>query len=107
MKFVSPPSREGSGAKDLPLALRLRSLRPHVVYFIEQIGGFVMSDVFVSYAREDRSLAQALAEDLENRGCRVWWDAQLVGSDDFQEVILAALARARAAVVICRSGDME
>ena len=59
-----------------------------------------MSDVFISYARQDRNFAEALAGDLEGRGYRVWWDAELVGSDDFQEVILAALARARATVVI-------
>ncbi len=59
-----------------------------------------MSDVFVSYAREDRPLAQALAQDLERRGYRVWWDAELVGSDNFYDVILAALVKARAAVVI-------
>jgi hypothetical protein len=62
--------------------------------------GRFMSDVFISYARTDRNLAQALAKDLKELGYRVWWDAELVGSDDFQDVILAALAEAKAAVVI-------
>ena len=66
-----------------------------------------MTDVFISYAREDRSIAQALARDLEGRGYRVWWDAELVGSDDFQEVILAALAKARAAVVIWSKASVK
>jgi hypothetical protein len=59
-----------------------------------------MSDVFISYAREDRSLAEALAHDLQQKGFGVWWDAELVGSDNYQDVILAALARAKAAIVI-------
>jgi TIR domain len=57
-----------------------------------------MSNVFISYARQDRSLAEGLARDLEGRGYRVWWDAELVGSDDFQDVILVALTKARAAI---------
>lgn len=59
-----------------------------------------MSDVFISYAREDLGLAQDLAEDLKGAGYRVWWDAELVGSDDFYEVILSALSAASAAIVI-------
>lgn len=59
-----------------------------------------MSDVFISYARADRAIAEALAEDLKAKGYRVWWDAELVGSDDFYEVIYQALHDAKAAIVI-------
>jgi TIR domain len=59
-----------------------------------------MSEVFISYAREDRPLAESLANELQQKGFAVWWDAELVGSDNFQDVILAALARAKAAIVI-------
>jgi hypothetical protein len=66
-----------------------------------------MSNVFISYARQDRSLAEGLARDLEGRGYRVWWDAELVGSDDFQDVILVALTKARAAVVIWSKASVK
>lgn len=59
-----------------------------------------MSDVFISYSRVDRPMAEALANDLKARGFRVWWDAELVGSDDFYEVILEALRQAKATIVI-------
>lgn len=59
-----------------------------------------MSDIFISYARADRAMAEALANELKAKGYRVWWDAELVGSDDFYEVILQALHNAKAAVVI-------
>src|SRR5262245_8596056 len=59
-----------------------------------------MSDVFVAYDHKDRSLAEALANDLQQKGFGVWWDVELVGSDNFQDVILAALSRAKAAIVI-------
>ena len=57
--------------------------------------GKFMSDVFISYAHEDRPLAEALAKDLGQRGYSVWWDAELVGSDNFQDVILAAQSQSR------------
>lgn len=59
-----------------------------------------MADVFISYAREDRGQAQALADYLRSQGVEVWWDEQILSSDDFYDVILAALSRAKAAVVI-------
>ena len=59
-----------------------------------------MADVFISYAHQDRELARGLAEDLMAWGYSVWWDAELLGSDDFYEVIISALTHARAAVVI-------
>ena len=59
-----------------------------------------MADVFISYAHADRTVAEALARDLTARGYSVWWDAELVGADDFYEVILSALQRAKAAIVI-------
>lgn len=59
-----------------------------------------MPDVFISYAREDRATAERLAGALEGRGVGVWWDAELLSSDDFHDVIHAALTRAKAAVVI-------
>jgi hypothetical protein len=51
-----------------------------------------MSDIFISYARPDQTLAQSLAEDLKGRGFKVWWDTELLGSDDFYEVIYTALS---------------
>jgi hypothetical protein len=63
-------------------------------------GAFFMSEIFISYARSDRALAEALAQDLTARGYSVWWDAELLGSDDFYEVILEALRQAKAAIVI-------
>jgi TIR domain len=59
-----------------------------------------MTDIFISYSRADRALAEALSNDLKARGYRVWWDADLVGSDDFYEAILQAMNDAKAAIVI-------
>ena len=57
-----------------------------------------MSDVFISYAREDRGLAKALAKGLQEMGSGgiLSWLHQAT----FQDVILAALSRAKAAIVV-------
>jgi hypothetical protein len=59
-----------------------------------------MSDVVISYARRDQPLAKDLAQYLQSLGFLVWWDIELLGTDDFNDVIQAELAKARAIIVI-------
>src|SRR5208282_4480731 len=44
-------------------------------------------DIFISYASDDRLIAEDQALDLEKRGYTVWWDKQLVGGQKYQKVI--------------------
>jgi hypothetical protein len=59
-----------------------------------------MADVFITYAREDKDVAERLAGDLIARGYQVWWDVELGPGDDFRQVILDELKSAKAAIVI-------
>jgi len=59
-----------------------------------------MTDIFISYAREDSALGHDLADDLKKRGFLVWWDRELLSSDNFYEAILSALTAAKAVIVI-------
>lgn len=59
-----------------------------------------MADVFVSYAREDRGQAAALAHALEARGWTVWWDRDIVPGQAFDQAIEAELMRAGSVVVL-------
>lgn len=59
-----------------------------------------MADVFISYAREDVSVAEALAHALQDQGWTVWWDRDLIAGRDFEEAIEAELRMARACVVL-------
>lgn len=63
-------------------------------------------DIFLSYAREDRSTAQALATALVESGAKVWWDRQLAGGQDFANVIAAQLAAARLVLVLWSSASV-
>jgi TPR repeat protein len=59
-----------------------------------------MAPIFISYAREDRGRASALATILENRGWEVWWDHKIPLGSSFDEVIDDALKGARCVLVL-------
>lgn len=59
-----------------------------------------MADVFISYSKADREIAEALADDLRTRGFDVWWDHELYAGDDFHDMILSEIMKAKATLVI-------
>src|SRR5262249_31594768 len=59
-----------------------------------------MTDVFISYAHEDRETAQRLAAALEARGWSVWWDREIPVGHSFDQVIERQLEAAKSVVVL-------
>src|SRR5262245_60592044 len=59
-----------------------------------------MSDIFVSYKREDHPKARKLANALESKGWSVWWDPKLRAGENFDKVIEAALKEAKCVIVL-------
>jgi hypothetical protein len=59
-----------------------------------------MSDIFISYAREDRDKAKALAELFQQQDWSVWWDRNIPPGRSFDEVIEEALGAAKCVVVL-------
>ena len=59
-----------------------------------------MCDIFISYAREDRATAQAIAAALEAQGWSVWWDRSIPPGRSFDQVIEEALNAAKCVVVL-------
>jgi len=59
-----------------------------------------MSDIFLSYATEDRSRTRLLVEALQSRGWSVWWDRTIPPGQTFDSVIESALDDARCVVVL-------
>ncbi len=59
-----------------------------------------MSDIFISYASEDRAKAETLAYALEQQGWSVWWDRTIPAGKSFDEVITEALAGTRCVVAL-------
>lgn len=59
-----------------------------------------MPDVFLSYNRNDQTVARLFAEALEAEGLSVWWDVSLRSGEAYDEVTEAALRGASAVVVL-------
>ena len=64
------------------------------------IGRPDISDIFISYARDDQAVARLFADALEARGFSVWWDAALRSGEAFDEAIEAALRAAKVVIVL-------
>jgi hypothetical protein len=61
-----------------------------------------MTDVFISYASEDRERIRPLAEALLREGLSVWWDRKIIAGQQFDRAIEEALDTAKC-VVVCWS----
>ena len=59
-----------------------------------------MADAFISYAREDRQIAERLTIWLAGIGYRVWWDRNLIAGARVSHAILEQLNLARVVFVI-------
>ena len=59
-----------------------------------------MTDVFISYASEDRDRAGMLASALGSLGWSVWWDRKIVAGHVFDEAIERELETAKSVVVL-------
>ncbi len=59
-----------------------------------------MSDVFISYAREDRQLAESMAALLKDHGHSVFWDRRIPAGSTWDEVLERELKEARCVIVL-------
>jgi hypothetical protein len=70
-------------------------------------GASTMSDIFISYASEDKGRVQALARALERKGWSVWWDRRIPIGRSFDEVIEEALDASKAVVVVWTQASVK
>ncbi len=66
-----------------------------------------MSDIFISYAIEDRERAKILAEALEAQDWSVWWDRVIPAGRTFDEVIEEAIDAAKCIVVMWSEASVK
>ena len=59
-----------------------------------------MTDVFVSYARDDQATARRAAKALEAAGHSVWWDSHLPAHRAYSDIIEDQLREAKAVIVL-------
>ena len=59
-----------------------------------------MTDIFLSYNREDAEVARRFADAFKAAGMEVWWDQTLRAGQAYDEVTEAALRGAKAVIVL-------
>ena len=59
-----------------------------------------MADVFVSYARSDKTLVAPLVAAIQAQGWSVWWDPEIDAGQQFDDQIEAELKAAKAVLVV-------
>jgi TIR domain len=59
-----------------------------------------MSDIFISYASQDRARAKQLAEALGRHGWTIWWDRNIPFGKSFDQVIEEQITEARCLIVL-------
>lgn len=62
-----------------------------------------MTDVFISYKKEDVARVEPIARALANAGYEVWWDHRIPPGRTYREVIGAALQDAKCVIVVWSS----
>lgn len=66
-----------------------------------------MADIFISYARPDRALADKLAHALEAVGLSVWWDKRIKPAEQWDTEIETELKSAGAVIVLWSPVSVE
>jgi len=66
-----------------------------------------MADIFISYASEDRDVAQKVAAAFQAHGWSVWFDARIIGGQSWDETIEQELTAARCVVVLWSSTSVK
>jgi adenylate cyclase len=66
-----------------------------------------VADVFVSYARSDRTRVAPLVAAIESQGWTVWWDPEIVPGQDFDGQIATELADAAAVLVVWTPASVQ
>lgn len=66
-----------------------------------------MADLFISYARADRSRVAPLVTALEAEGFSVWWDPEIIPGQEFDRLIADELDKAWAVVVVWTPTSVE
>jgi hypothetical protein len=66
-----------------------------------------MADIFISYKREDRPIAERLADVLKQLGFDVWWDLELLAGDQYRQVIREVIDHCSVAIVLWSAQSVE
>ncbi len=66
-----------------------------------------MSDIFISYKREEREFAEQIVKALGEKGWPVWIDAEILPGEQYRQVTLKRLQTCKATIVIWTPASIE
>jgi hypothetical protein len=66
-----------------------------------------MPHIFISYAREDQTIAKGLADLLDSEGFEVWWDTEIYVGQSFPDLIVDAISGSRHVILLWSSYSIE
>ena len=66
-----------------------------------------MADVFISYKKEDRALAERAVKALEGAGYSVWWDDRITPLEHWDRLIENEIEAAKAVLVLWTARSVE
>ena len=66
-----------------------------------------MHDIFISYSHKDLEWVSRLANILEARGYDVWWDRELLASQDYADVIEGALNSTKCVLTVWSANSVR
>jgi len=61
-----------------------------------------LTDIFVSYASENRAWVERLVRVLEQQGFGLWWDRELIAGHQFDERASYVIARGLGSLAISK-----
>src|SRR5215475_6150474 len=74
---------------------------------MERRGGLAVADIFLAYAREDRAMAERIAQLLAAEGFNVAWDIEIEPGDQWDEYIERTITEAKATVVLWSKASVK
>ncbi len=66
-----------------------------------------MSDIFISYSRNNKPWVKKLAAALEADGYDVWWDPQILPGQDYETVISEALETVKCVITVWSNDSVK
>lgn len=66
-----------------------------------------MADIFISYKKDDRALAEAAVRALEGAGYSVWWDDRITPTEHWDRLIEREIDQAKAVLVLWTPRSVE
>lgn len=66
-----------------------------------------MHDIFISYSRQDKPWVDTLAAALIAQGYAIWWDAELLPGQNFENAIKHVLDNARCVVTVWSTASVD